>query len=201
MDMNTDSLSTIWHRQPVPEAIAQEELLARIARVRRKAYWRHGRMVLLLIGTLVYMNVLLSYVPAFMLSTKIGVALIDLAILLYVAASSDLIFLWMRPSGKDVTVSDHLQEMVKLKQRQQFLFGRFYSIYFLLLLAGLTLYIIEYTLRMRLYLAVTTWVLAGAWTVIFWFWVRPKQIRRHMDKVDASIAELRRLAGQLHVSS
>jgi hypothetical protein len=201
MDMNTDSLSTIWNRQPVPQPVPAKELLRKAAGVRRRAYWRHGRSGLLLIATLIYIDVLLSYVPVQMVTTRIGVALMNIAIFVYLAASGDMIYLWIRPTRQDQTVSDHLQELLTLKQRQQWLFGRFFTIYYSLLTVGLFFYCLEFTLRMRVVYAVVTYVLLTCWVLVFWFWLRPRLIKKHADKVDLSIAELERLAGQLHVSS
>jgi hypothetical protein len=178
-----------------------EELLRRAAGVRRKAYWRHGRSGLLQIATLIYIDVLLGYVPVHLVTTRIGVALINIAIFVYLAASGDMIYLWIRPSRQDQTVSDHLQELLKLKQRQQWLFGRFFTIYYSLLTVGLFFFCLEFTLRVQVVYAVVTYVLLACWALVFWFYLRPRLIKKHTDKVDLSIAELERLTGQLPVSS
>ena len=179
----------------------EKDLLNKAAAVRKSAYWKHGLAAISQLATLVYMDLLVSHVQLHQAIARIGLVLMNIAIFVYLATSSDLLYLWIRPNRNDLTIQDHLQELSRLKGRLRVLYGRFYLVYYGLMMTGLLLYAIEFTATMRSLLEVLTYALICCWLLIFWFRLRPKIIRKHEKKIDSAIAELKRLSGQLSVSS
>jgi len=179
----------------------EKELLKKAAAVRKNAYWKHGLSAIFQLVTLAYMDIAVSHVQVHLFIARIGLVLMNVAIFVYLATSSDLLYLWIRPNRNDLTIQDHLQELIKLKRRLEILSGRFYIVYYCLMMTGLLLYAIEFTAAMQPLHQVITYVLICCWLLIFWFRLRPKIIKKHEKKIDAAIAELKRLSGQLSVSS
>src|ERR1700753_395962 len=107
-----------------------KELMDRACVVRRKAYLGHALSAVMQILTLIYMDILLGNMQVQIFTARIGLILMNVAIFVYLVLTIDMLYLWMRPNRNEVTIQDHLQEMMKLKQRQQFLYGRLFTIYY-----------------------------------------------------------------------
>lgn len=179
----------------------EKDLLKKAAAVRKNAYWKHGLSAIYQIATLVYMDIVVSHVQVHLFIARLGLVLMNVAIFVYLATSSDLLYLWIRPNRNDLTIQDHLQELIKLKRRLEVLSGGFYIVYYCLMMTGLLLYAIQFTTAMQPLQEVITYVLICCWLLFFWLRLRPKIIRKHERKIDWAIAELKRLSGQLSVSS
>ena len=201
MSIIDDELSGIWLRQLVPAAPPEQQILADAVAVKRKVYRKFGLAALSLLATLVFINLIVYSIHTKQVTTVIGIALINLGILFYLAASGDVIILWMKKIGQDLSVKDSLDEMVSLKKRQQFLCGRLLGVYFILLFSGLMLYCWEFARRMSLFYGIGVYVLTTGWVLFAWFYLRPRTIKKHQEPVDAMIREMERVSGQFLVNS
>ncbi|HMI61026.1 MAG TPA: hypothetical protein VK518_08965 [Puia sp.] len=201
MSIIDDELSGIWLRQLVPAAPPEQQILADAVAVKRKVYRKFGLAALSLLATLVFINLIVYSIHTKQVTTVIGIALINLGILFYLAASGDVIILWMKKIGQDLSVKDSLDEMVSLKKRQQFLCGRLLGVYFILLFSGLMLYCWEFARRMSLVYGIGVYVLTIGWVLFAWFYLRPRTIKKHQEPVDAMIREMERVSGQFLVNS
>jgi amino acid permease len=71
------------------------------------------------------------------------------------------------------------------------------NLYFILLFAGICLYMYEYTSRMKFIYAVTAYVVTLAWIAINWFYLRPKTIKKQQAKINGLIDKFEEINNQL----
>lgn len=71
------------------------------------------------------------------------------------------------------------------------------NVYFILLSAGIGLYMYEYTSRMTMLWGIFAYGITLAWILINWFCLRPKQIKKQQSKLDEIITKFKKLNQQL----
>jgi hypothetical protein len=157
--------------------------------------------------TIVFVNIQLVLVSSFivfiwyyyqpeMISTKIGIVLTILSMLLYLMVYNQFIPLLLKIEH-DLTSSEYLQQLLKFKEKQRFLQSTMLNIYFILLSTGIGLYMFEYTHRMKLIWAAVAYGITFLWVVINWFYFRPRAIKKQRAKVDELIKKFEELDKQL----
>ncbi len=97
--------------------------------------------------------------------------------------------------------ADYLQQLLSLKRKQQFLQGIMTNLYFILLSTGLFLYMIEYTMRMKLSMGIVCYAITAGWIAFNWFYIKPKTIRKQREKIDGLINKFTLLTKQLSENS
>ncbi|HRG08996.1 MAG TPA: hypothetical protein PLJ08_10510, partial [Cyclobacteriaceae bacterium] len=90
----------------------------------------------------------------------------------------------------------YLDALSQTRQREQVLYTRIMSLYFLFLSIGLGLYLYEYTSQMKPQVAATAYAITFAWMAFNWFYLRPLQIRKNAKKLDAVIRQAEEIKNQ-----
>lgn len=194
MENNID-LKSLWQQQPVPEP----DINAVLGRIRKL---KRGRL-----RTLVFLNIALLATCCFiagiwvffqpqLLSTKIGIILAISAMLIFLLAYNRMLPLY-RKQNEPQKNSQYLEQLAEIKSRERFMQGRMINLYFLLLSAGLLLYLYEYTLNRPLAGVVIVYTLSCGWLAFNWFYLRPKQIRKQQKRINDLIAQLHEIRTQL----
>lgn len=96
-----------------------------------------------------------------------------------------------------ISSNEYLQQLLKLQARQLFLQTTIMNGYFILLSAGLFLYMLEYAGRMHWPAALACYVITFAWIAFNWFYFRPKTIRKQQAKLKELIGKYELLNKQL----
>jgi hypothetical protein len=188
-------IKDLWAKQTIsPQMTA--EMLSSFKTLQQK-HWR--RLILtnvLLIGTTLFIAFIWYYYQPQFLTTKIGIILAILAMVVYLYIYNQLI-----PSLKQMnfaqTNSAYLQQLKTLKAKQFFLQGQAMAAYFLLLGAGLCLYMYEYTSRMTLFSGILAYTLTLGWIAFNWFHLLPKAAKKQQAELDTLIQNLENISQQL----
>ena len=187
--MNTDiDLKTLWQQQDatLPD---EKEIVAKAVslkkRVRNKLMFS---VAVLLLTALCIMTVLFTC-HLQMLSTKLGIALIIAGILMIVIDSTKIIFSLQTPN-ESTDNGHYLQQLLKLKQQQEFTQTKLMTAYFILLSAGVALYMFEPTLKMSITGKVLAYAVTFAWIAFNWFYLMPKTIKKQKVKINLVIEKL-----------
>ena len=122
--------------------------------------------------------------------------MIILAMVLFVFVSNQTIPLLSKVSF-DLDVRESLKQLFKFKEKQIFLQTTMLNIYFILLSAGICLYMYEYASKMTFLLASISYFTTLMWIAFNWFYLRPKQIKKQRAKTDELISKLEKLNGQI----
>lgn len=198
MDQNNNiDFKDLWKKQSVNQP-DMKDLLGRLKEF-KAAGLRHLWItnILLFATTAFIVFVWYYYQPEF-ISTKVGIVLVILAMIMYVGVYNGLLAGY---KNIDTTQSnqEYLQRLILIRKKQQFMQSTILSLYFILLGVGIGLYMYEYTLRMTLVYALLTYGVVLLWIGVNWFYIRPKQIKKQQAKINDLIGKFEEVNKQLEL--
>jgi len=198
MNSNLD-LKELWAKQEtgIPDT---KDLFKRVASFKRTYLKQLVYANILLLLVAIFIVLIWYYFQPEYITTKSGIVLIILAILAYLFSYNQSIPLLLK-SSYEMSSADYLQQLLSLKRKQQFLQGIMTNLYFILLSTGLFLYMIEYTMRMKLPMGMVCYGITAGWIAFNWFYIKPKTIRKQREKIDGLINKFTLLTKQLSENS
>ena len=197
MDNNNIDFKDLWKKQTVNQPNI-EELMARLRQFKKaglRSLWITN--ILLLVTSVFILFVWYYYQPQF-ISTKIGIVLTILAMVIYLFTYNKLLAKYKNIETTQ-TNNEYLQNLILIKKKQQFLQTKMMTFYFIVLTAGICLYMYEYASRMTLAGAGLTYGLTLLWMLFNWFYIRPKQIKKQQDKINSLIEKFEEVNNQLEL--
>lgn len=195
MATNID-FKNLW-KQQTAEKPSIEELLGRLKKFKNENIRKLVVTNILLIITCIFIGMVWYHYQPQMLTTKIGIILVIVAMIIFLTAYNQLFMNFYRLDN-NLTNSEYLQSLYLLKNKQKFMQTTMLNLYFILLFAGICLYMYEYTSRMRFIYAVTAYVVTLAWIAINWFYLRPKTIKKQQAKINGLIDKFEEINNQLN---
>jgi hypothetical protein len=197
MDNNID-FKDLWKQQAVsPPNI--EELLSKLKSFKRAGLRKLIITNVLLVATIVFIVSIWYYYQPEFISTKIGIILTILAMVIYLFSYNKLVGFYKTIDGTQSN-SEYLQKLISIKEKQQFLQSTMLSLYFILLGSGLCLYMYEYTSRMTIFWRIFTYVAMLGWVGFAWFYLRPKEIKKEQARINGLIAKFEDVNKQLNAN-
>lgn len=185
----------LWQQQPVnPPDI--EALLVEAREFKIKNMRKMILANLLLIATGCFIIFIWYYYQPQLMTTKMGIVLILLAMVLYLFFYNKL-FNVLKTISSNQTNKKYLENLIEYNTKQRFLQTTLSKLYFIMLSLGLALYMIEYTLLMSLFWALITYALTLGWIAFCWFYIAPKTIRKQQGKLDELINRFKKINHQL----
>lgn len=194
MDNNID-FKDLWKKQTISQPDI-EDLLERVKQFKKAGIRSVWKTNILLAATSAFMIFVWCYYQPQFISTKIGIILGILAMVIYVGVYNRLLGIY---KDSDATRDNHeyLQQLISIRKKQQFIQSTILSWYFVLLMAGICLYMYEYASRMTLLYALLTYGITLLWIGFNWFYLRPKQIQKQKEKIDSLIGKFEEVNAQL----
>jgi len=194
--MATDiDFKNLW-KQQTAEKPSIEELLGKLKGFKKENIRKLVATNILLIITCIFIGLIWYYYQPQMLTTKIGIVVVILAMVIFLIAYNQLFMNFYRLDN-NLTNNEYLQSLYLLKNRQKFMQTTMLNLYFILLFIGICLYMYEYTSRMKLIYAITTYVVTFVWIAINWFYLRPKTIKKQQAKINGLIDKFEEINNQL----
>ena len=194
MNANID-FKNIWHQQEVaPPNI--EEVLSKIRKFKKAGLRQLLVINVFLIITAALITFIWIYFQPKLISTKIGIVMVILAMFIFIMAYNQLFKFYKASSGAKSN-SEYLKDFIILKRKQKFLQTTMMQLYFMLLSLGIGLYLFEYVRLMPLIWGILTYVLTFAWLAFNWFYLRPKIIKKQQAELESYIVTLERITQQL----
>jgi Flp pilus assembly protein TadB len=195
MDNNNIDFKDLWKKQTVSQPNI-EDLMARLKQFKKaglRSLWKTNILLFTISAFILF--VWYYYQPQF-ISTKIGIVLAIVAMIMYVSVYNGLLNIY-----KDIdatqTNQEYLQKLILIKRKQQFMQSTILSWYFVLLMTGICLYMYEYAVRMTVFYALVTYGVTLLWIGFNWFYIRPKQIKKQQEKINELIAKFEDVNEQL----
>ena len=194
MSINID-IKKLWNKQSleIPET---KTILKKADGFRRKSLKRLLYTNILLLLTSAFIGFIWYYYQPEMVTTKIGITVMILAMIIYLAVYNLMIPL-LTKTDYAVSNSEYLNRLLKIKEKQRFLQTKMLSIYYILLTSGMVLYMYEYASRMKLQWAVLAYLLTFLWIGFTWFYLRPKTIRKQDKAINDLIERFEEINKQL----
>ena len=185
MDSNNLHFKDLWKKQSSSKPDI-EDLLAKVKQFKKIGLRRLWITNILLAATCVAIGFIwYSCHPEF-LSTKIGIVVTILAMVIYLMVYNRLLIIY---KNTDVTLDnqEYLEQLILIKKKEQFMQSTMLSLYFILLGIGIASYMYEYVVRMSFFWGSFTYGVTFLWMVFNWFFLRPKQIKKQQATINALI--------------
>jgi hypothetical protein len=192
---NKINFNDLWAMQTSIEP-NPESLLLQISKMKRSNLRKLIITNLMLVAVSAFIVLIWIYYQPQLGSTKVGIILIILAMSIYLFAYNTSYTLFKENIGYKSN-TDYLKELLTIKSKQQFMHTTMLNLYFILLSAGIGLYMYEYTSRMTIFLGIFTYAITLTWILINWFYFRPKQIKKQQASLDEMITKFKNLNKQL----
>lgn len=188
-------LKDLWSKQSgkIPDA---NELLKKISGYKNAHLRKIIITNILFIATSAFIVFIwIKFQPQY-ITTKIGIILTILAMVIFLFAYNQLVP-FLRKTNNLQNNKDYLNNLIALKLKQHHLQSKMLSLYFIMLSAGLGLYLYESTSKMTLFWMLFTYTITGAWVLFNWFYTRPRQIKKQQAKIDEIITRFQEMNNQL----
>jgi len=196
MDSNNSiDFKDLWKKQNVnqPDIKDLQERVSKFKKASLRSLWITN--ILLFATSAFIIFIWIYYQPEF-ISTKSGIVLTILAMFIYVFSYNKLLSDY-RNIDSTQTNQEYLQQLISIKKKQQFLQTKMMTFYLVLLTIGICLYMYEYASRMSILGASLTYGITLFWMLFNWFFLRPKQIKKQQEKINALIAKFEDVTRQL----
>lgn len=151
---------------------------------------------LLLFATAAGIILIWIYFQPQFLSTKLGIIITILAMVLFLLAYNKSYALY-KNDEKSQSNSDYLKTLLTIKAKQQFMETTMLNGYFILLSLGIGLYMYEYAIRMKPLWGIVTYAVTAIWILFNWVYLRPKQIKKQQAKLNTIIEKFEKLNKQI----
>lgn len=195
MEDNID-FKGLWAKQVVglPDA---DDLFLKLHQLKRSNLKKLLLTNLVLIATCAFIGFIWYYYQPQFISTKIGIVLTILAMVIYLFAYNQL---WpsFRKTATDQSNQEYLQTLIKIRTQEEFLQTKMLHVYFILLSIGICLYMIEYASMMPLLWAIVTYGLTLFWMGFCWFYLHPRTVKKQQAKLNELISKMEALTQQLN---
>ena len=197
MENNNIDFKDLWKKQTISQPNI-EDLMARLKQFKKAAVRSLWVTNFLLAITSVFIIFIWYYFQPQFISTKIGIVLAILSMTFYLTFYNRLMNNYKNIDANQ-TNHEYLQKLIEIKKKQQFMQSTVLSWYFVVLLAGICLYMYEYASRMTVFYALLTYGVTLLWIGFNWFYLRPKQIKKQQDKINTLIEKFEEVNNQLEL--
>jgi hypothetical protein len=194
MATNID-FKNIW-KQQTSQKPNMEELLGRLKKFKHENLRKLIITNILLILTSIGIGLVWYYYQPQLITTKTGIILVILAMIIFLFAYNKLFMLFYKLDNTQ-TNTEYLQSLYVVQNRQKFMQTTMINVYFIMLFAGICLYMHEYTSRMEPLYAVLAYTVTFLWIGFNWFYLRPKTIKKQEAKLNGLIDKFEEINQQL----
>lgn len=185
----------LWSKQ-TSDAPNPKDLILEVKKLKQSNLKKLVFTNLLLLTTSLFIIFIWAFFKPELITTKIGIVLIILAMVSFLFAYNKSYALF-KSSQETQSNSDYLKELLAIKAKQKFMATSMLNLYFILLSIGIGLYMYEYTSRMKPIWAIVTYGVTFVWILFNWFYLRPKQINKQTNKLDLLIKKVDEINNQL----
>ncbi|MBK8610093.1 MAG: hypothetical protein IPL84_09120 [Chitinophagaceae bacterium] len=192
---NKINFKDLWAKQTSIEP-NPGDLLLQISKMKRSNLRKLIVTNLMLVTVSAFIILIWIYYQPQLVSTKVGILLIILSMTIFLFAYNRSYTLFKEDINSKSN-TDYLKELLAIKSKQQFMHTTMLNVYFILLSAGIGLYMYEYTSRMTIFWGIVAYGITLIWILFNWFYLRPKQIKKQQLKLDDMITKFKKLNNQL----
>ena len=196
MDTDKINFNELWSGQKA-EQPALKDLFVKMNNFKKANRKRIIVTNVLFLLTSIFILCIWYFCQPQLLTTKIGITLIILAMAIFAISSTNNSGL-LKKTNEAESNQKFLTNLLAIKEKQQFMQTTMLNIYFVLFSTGIALYMAEYTSRMTTFRAVFAYGITGLWILFNWFYVRPKQIKKQQSKLKEIIRKFEDLQTQLN---
>lgn len=195
--MSTEiDFKTLWNKEEAKDMPNTKELLKKADGLRK--IFR----IKLIIQTVILMAIVAIMLGAGLnisyrkLTTNVGLMLMVLGIISYLITTNQLLPMLFK-SSIEHSSQEYLNQLIRIKRKNEFLHKVMINIYFSLLLAGLYLYMLQFAMQMNAVKAVLCYVIPSACMAIAWSYSKRREFRKTLNPLNDTIKKLEAVNAQL----
>ena len=188
---NHIDIRELWNKQMVP-VVDQSDIFGKIESFRKKRIRRTIILNVVLLLTILFIIFIWVHFKPQLMSTKIGIILSVLPMGMVLVFNNGLTSLYRKIDEKQSNM-DYLNALLEVRSREYIMQTKLMNFYFILLSAGIGLYMYEYTLNRSLIFGVAAYSVVLLWIVFNWFFLRPRMIEKNKRKMEDLIRQIKRL--------
>lgn len=196
MNSNID-FKALWQQQPVSQP-DMKDLMNRLYKFKQSNIRRLIMTNILLIATSLFIGFVWYYYQPQFITTKMGIVITILAMAIFLFVYNKMFALFNKIDNTSDN-AHYLQNLIVIKGKQRYLQHTMMNLYFTMLMAGICLYMYEYTSRMTTTAGIITYAATLIWIVFNWIYLRPKTIKKQQAKLDDLISKFEGINKQLKV--
>lgn len=195
MDTNNINFNELWNGQKA-EQPTTKELFLKINNFKKSNRTRIIFSNITLVLTSIFILFIWYYYQPQLVTTKIGIVLTILAMLIFVISLNQSLGLFKKTNEAECN-QQYLRAILIIKEKQQFMQTTMLNLYFILLSTGIALYMYEYTSRMTKFWAFFAYGITALWILFNWFYLRPKQIKKQRTELSEIISKIENIRSQI----
>lgn len=186
----------LWNKEEAKDMPDTKELLRRADRVRKLTRIKLITQTLVLLATIAVLLSVGFNIDHEQLTTIIGLVFMVVAIISYLIVANQLLPMLFK-SNMVGSSQEYLNQLIRIKRKNEFINKVMINIYFSLLSLGVFLYSLQFVARMSTAWATFYYVMVFGWMGFSWFWSRPRGIRKKQKPLNDIIERLESLNKQL----
>lgn len=191
-----DNLKNIWNQQKVPHQ-EYEAFLNKAKSYAKQEKFKTYKANILLVITCVFIAAIWWFYQPEYVSTKLGIVIAILTMLIYLFYFNDAYRLIFQPS-EEVESKQFLEKLLHFKKKQQVLQTKGINLYLFFIFLGVLLYMYEYASRMSLTGQIITYAIVTIWFGFNWLYFKPRIIKKQREKLNLVITDLQKIENQLN---
>lgn len=189
-------LKDLWHKQPVDEQPDMEKLLKRAGKLTRISRYKLIGVNLGLLAAVTVWVLVFYDMHQRDITTLAGTGMMTLAVVVYLVAYNQMIPILFKNNPQSST-QEYLNQLLKMKRKEEFLFKVVSNIYFALLTGGLALYLIQPVNKMSAFAGIVFCVVTFSFMGLAWFYLRPLGEKKRQKYLHDTIEKLEKINQQL----
>ena len=198
--MSTEiDFKTLWNKEEAKDIPDTKELFKKADDLKKRSRNKLIGLNLMLLATMGFIIWVGFNIDNERLTTKIGVLLISVAIISYLFVYNQMIPSLFK-TNLESSSQEYLNKLIAIQRKQEFLNKVMINVYFILLSAGMALYMIQFAMKMSTGWAIFYYVVTFAWFGFAWFYLRPRRIKQKLKALNDVIAKLEAVNKQLRDS-
>ncbi len=189
---NFDDIKNLWQKTEEKNLPDATEILLQVQKSRKKMLLKTIAGGLILCFTFVFIALLAWHYQFQQWTTRIGIILTLIAIIMGVIFNSKLVQLLLKQSDLTLSNTDYLQQLIRFRTTQRLIQTKGITLYFILLTVGLIMYMYEFAQR-DLTFGICAYAVTLAWISFNWFYTRKKTIAKQQKEINTQIENIERL--------
>ena len=186
-----DDIKNIWQKTPA-DLPSSAEIIADIERSRKKMMRKSMLGVITLLLTFIFISFIGFYYDFELWTTKAGIIITLISICLGVFFTGGMAKLLIKKADDTLDNTSYLEKLKELQLKQRFFQTTGITIYFILLTAGILLYMYEFAARDLTFGAIA-YSITLAWIAFNWFYLRKRTIAKQEKVINEQIERIERL--------
>lgn len=186
----------LWNKEEAKDMPDTKELLKKADRLRKLTRFKLIAQTLILLATVVVLLVVGFRIDNEQVTTMIGLVLMIIAIVSYLIVANQILPMLFK-SNMEGTSQEYLNQLIRIKRKNEFINKVMINVYFSLLSLGLFLYGLQFVAKMSGGWATFYYVMTFGWMGFSWFWSRPRGVKKKQKPLNDMIERLEAVNKQL----